>query len=450
MPKNRINAEFRINEKPNYHKDDFSTLTLHLRLKDKHDSWLSSISREVNMVWNFCNEHSYKVLRRENRFCSAFDLHPYMAGAAKEGLNLHSQTVQAIAEEYVVRRKQFKKAKLRWRASRGSKRSLGWIPFKQSAIAYKNGQVHLAGKPLSLWDSYGLKDYDLGSGSISQDSRGRWYLNVTVKSFRWPCNPDIERIAAQPNPKIAAAEDEVLKLDSTIDGKSRKIIGIDLGLKDFLTRSDGIKISAQKIYRKAEEKLAIAQKANKKNRVRAIHAKTGNQRKDFHHKETTKLVKECSAIFIGNVNASGLAKTNMAKSVLDAGWSSFRTIMLYKCDRAGVWFLETNESYSTQTCNYCHARTGPKGLAGLSVRSWTCSACHKVHDRDTNSGINIKRDGLQEMGVEFQKEFDKENAMLNSRPKRPAVKMNKTGEAKCTSVEAGHGLPAEGIPVLCA
>ena len=113
MPQTRINAEFRINEKPIHHKDDFATLTLHLRLKDKHDSWLSTLSREVNMVWNFCNEHSIKVLRREQRFCTAYDLHPYMAGANKEGLNLHSQTVQVIAEEYTVRRKQFKKAKLK-------------------------------------------------------------------------------------------------------------------------------------------------------------------------------------------------------------------------------------------------------------------------------------------------------------------------------------------------
>ena len=438
MPQKRINAEFRINEKPTHHKDDFATLTLHLRLKDKHDSWLSTLSREVNMVWNFCNEHSYKVLQREYRFCSAYDLHHYLNGAGKEGLQLHSQTVQAIADEFVTRRKQFKKAKLKWRVSRGAKRSLGWIPFKQSAITYKNGQVHLAGKPLCLWDSYGLADYDLGSGSISQDSRGRWYLNITVKARRWPCNPDIERVANQAIPRVLAAEPEALHLDSQPNAEARKIIGIDLGLKDFLASSCGMKIEAQKIYRQTEEKLAIAQRANKLNRVRALHAQIGNQRKDFHHKLSTSLVSECSAIFIGNVNASGLAKTNMAKSVLDAGWSAFRTMLQYKCDSAGVWFSEVNESYSTQTCNHCHARTGPKGRAELNVRSWTCSECHTVHDRDINAGINIKMRGLQELGIEFLnkdiqadachvKKLEKENAISNSHPQRAAVKMNKNG-----------------------
>jgi hypothetical protein len=140
-------------------KDEhFSTKVLHLRLKDKHSRWLDHLACQVNFVWNFCNEHSIKVLQREQRFCSAFDLHPYMAGAAKEGLDLHSQTLQGVAEEFVTRRKQFKKARLNWRVSRGSRKSLGWMPFKASAITYKAGQVHLAGKALSLWDSFGLQD----------------------------------------------------------------------------------------------------------------------------------------------------------------------------------------------------------------------------------------------------------------------------------------------------
>lgn len=65
----------------------------------------------------------------------------------------------------MTRQKQFKKAKLRWRVSKGPKRSLGWIPFKQSAIDYKNCQVHFGGFALSLWDSYGLKDYNLGAAA---------------------------------------------------------------------------------------------------------------------------------------------------------------------------------------------------------------------------------------------------------------------------------------------
>lgn len=337
------------------------TRTLRLRLKDKHAGFLREQARSVNFVWNYCNELSVKHFERTRRFLSAYDMQPYTKGAGAE-LVLHSQTVQAVQEEYVTRRKQFKKVKLRWRVSGGARRSLGWIPFKASAIRYRAGQVWYGGRALSLWDSYGLSQFELGSGSFSEDSRGRWYLNVTVKRPVF-VGPQLPRQA--------------------------RSVGVDLGLKDFMATSDGEKIEAQRIYRGLEADLAVAQRANKKQRVKAIHAKIANRRKDALHKLSTRLVNEYGAIFIGNVNAAGLAKTRMAKSVLDAGWSTFRTMLQYKCDDAGVWFEEVDEAYSTQTCSCCASRTGPKGVAGLGIRGWTCSECGTEHDRDINAAKNI-------------------------------------------------------------
>lgn len=359
------------------------TKVLRLRIKDKHAAHLLAQSREVNQVWNYSQDLALQVLRRENRFMSAFDMAAYTKGAAQEGLTLHSQTVQAVSEEYCTRRKQFKKCKLRWRVSRGAKRSLGWIPVKAVALRYKNGQVHYQGQPLCLWDSYGLKDYELRSGSFCEDSRGRWYLNVSV---------DVKKPEAS-------------------QGKSS--IGIDLGLKDFAALSTGKKIEAQKIYRSAEAKLAVAQRANNKQRVKAIHAKIANRRKDFLHKLSTELVKTNGAIFVGNVNAAGLAKTKMAKSVLDSGWSAFRTMLKYKSDHAAVWFDEVNESYSTQECCVCHARTGPKGLADLAMRQWTCSVCGTQHDRDKNAAKNILARGLALMEIAIAGEAKADEAAMN-------------------------------------
>ena len=138
-----------------------------------------------------------------------------------------------------------------------------------------------------------------------------------------------------------------------------------------------------------EDKLAVAQRANKKQRVKAIHAKIANRRKDALHKLSTQLVNEYGAIFIGGVNAASLAKTRMAKSVLDAGWSAFRTMLRYKADDRGVWFEEVDEAYSTQTCSCCGSITGPKGVAGLGIRGWQCSVCGAEHDRDINAAKNI-------------------------------------------------------------
>lgn len=347
------------------------TRVLRLRIKDKHAKHLLEQSREVNQVWNYSQDLALKVLAREHRFMSAYDMAAYTKGAAKEGLSLHSQTVQAVSEEYCTRRKQFKKAKLRWRVSHGSRRSLGWIPVKASALTYRAGQVHYQGKALSLWDSYGLSDYQLRSGSFSEDSRGRWYLNVTV---------DVKQPV-----KVAGTSS----------------VGIDLGLKDLAALSNGQTVEAQQFYRDLEPALAVAQRAGHKDRAKGIHAKISNRRKDFLHKLSTRLVKEHGAIFIGNVNAAGLAKTGLAKSVLDAGWSMFRTQLQYKGDSAGSWVREVNEAYSTQECSCCHARTGPKGLAGLGVRQWTCSVCQSEHDRDTNAAKNILTRGLVELEREF-------------------------------------------------
>ena len=107
----------------------YYTKTLKVRIRDKHSNFLCGQSKEVNLVWNYVKDLSMQILKREQRFCSAFDLAPYTKGAGKEGLTLHSQSVQAIAEEYVTRRRQFKKVKLKWRKSGGSKRSLGVDSF---------------------------------------------------------------------------------------------------------------------------------------------------------------------------------------------------------------------------------------------------------------------------------------------------------------------------------
>jgi IS605 OrfB family transposase len=346
------------------------TKVLRLRIKDKHAQFLGGLAREVNFVWNYCNDLQIAMFNREHRFLSGFDFAKFTRGATKEGLHLHSQTVQAIAEEYATRRRQFRKVRLSWRKSTGSRRSLGWIPFKKVAIRVTHGQIKFAGRWLSLWDSYGLDAYQIRAGTVCEDARGRWYLNACVTV----------PVGERADPSSAKRE-----------------VGIDLGLKDLFATSAGERLSAPQFYRGLVAKLAIAQRAGKQNRVRSIHAKIANRRKDFLHQFSTRLVREHDAIFVGNVDASALAKTPHAKSVLDAGWSAFRTMLRYKCAFAGVRFAEVDEAFSTRTCSACRTRSGPQGIAGLGIRAWTCGECGAVHDRDVNAAKNILAAGRRRL-----------------------------------------------------
>ncbi len=335
------------------------TKTLKVRVRDKHIPLLNEMARSVNFVWNYINELSERAIRERGVFLSAYDLHPYTKGAQKE-LGLHSQTLQVIAKEYVTRRKQFKKRKLAWRKSGGVRRSLGWIPINTGMAQWKNGQVYHNGHYFKVWDSYDLSQYRFKTASFSEDARGRWYFNVSVEV-------EVE---------IPTGQDR---------------IGIDLGLKDTATCSDGTKLEAGRFYRDQEAKLAVAQRARNKKRVKAIHAKIANRRKDALHKFSRALVGRCGVIIVGDVSPTKLTKTRMAKSVLDTGWGLLKTMLEYKCDHAGIVFKVVGEQYTTQTCSDCGALpdSRPRGIAGLGIREWTCSACGVTHDRDINAARNI-------------------------------------------------------------
>lgn len=339
--------------------------TYSFRVKDSNSGKvLKKLSESVNLVWNFCNESQRHAVKWNLRFPTGFDLNKLTAGVGK-ALGLHSQTVQAVCEEYATRRKQCKKKKLRWRG----KRSLGWIPFKKAGIKVANGSIQYAGNAFRFWKSREI-DGDIKCGSFSQDARGRWYVNITC---------------------------EVPEEQPT---QGKKQIGIDLGLKTLGACSDGSKIEAPKWYRRIQEKIGRYQRKKHNRRVKNLHAKIKNQRKDFLHKVTDRLTKECELLVVGNLSSSKLAKTNMAKSVLDISLSMFRNFLEYKAMARKVVYREVDERFSTQACSECGSISGPKGREGLGVREWVCRACGTHHDRDTNAALNILRLGCQALASE--------------------------------------------------
>ena len=343
------------------------TKTLTVRVKDKHRPLLNQMARSVNFVWNYVNELSHRSIKERGVFLSAYTIQKYTQGAHKE-LGLHSHTVQRVASEYVTRRKQFKKARLSWRRSGGVRRSLGWVPINTGAASWKNGQVYHSGHYFKVWDSYGLSQYTFRSASFNEDARGRWYFNVVV--------------------------------DAPVEESSGTgAVGIDLGCKETAVTSDGDRIVGRR-YRELEAKLGIAQRARNKDRVRNLHAKIKNRRHNDLHQFSRQLVNNNALIVVGNVSSNKLVKTTMAKSVLDAGWGQLKTMLEYKCDHAGIVFMEVNEAYTTQTCSCCGQRSAnsPKGRAGLGIREWTCG-CGATNDRDVNAARNILALGHERLAV---------------------------------------------------
>lgn len=335
--------------------------TLKIRLKDKHAPLLQQMARSVNLVWNYSNALSHRSIKERGVFLSAYDLQKYTNGSSKL-LGVSAKVVQSVVGEYARRRHQHKKSRLSWRSSAGPRRSLGWIPltcqdFKISgSLAITHGGTVFS----AFACGYDLTKYRCRSACFNEDSRGRWYLNVVVE------------VEVKTSTRCNA-------------------IGIDLGLKVTATCSDGHRLEAGRFYRDLQPLLATAQRAGKKARTRALHAKIANRRKDALHKFSRALVERCGVIVVGDVSPQKLAKTNMAKSVLDAGWGQLKTMLSYKCDHAGIVFKVVSEAYTTQTCSCCGAISdnSPKGRAGLGIREWTCSGCGVLHERDVNAARNI-------------------------------------------------------------
>jgi putative transposase len=217
------------------------------------------------------------------------------------------------------------------------------------------------------------------SATFRREADGHWYVSLTVE-FEMPDVP-----IADPEPE--------------------RTVGVDLGLIDFATTSDGsAPILAPKFYRKGQAKLRRAQRAvsrsrkgskrrdKARKRLARCHQKTTNQRNDFLHKLSTDLVGRHDAICIEDLNVMGLARTKLAKSFADAAMGEFRRQLEYKC----LWNRKTLVAIdrffaSSKMCNRCGALNDQ---LSLSDREWDCD-CGAHHRRDFLAACNIRDEGLR-------------------------------------------------------
>ncbi|MCC3411735.1 MAG: transposase [Microcoleus sp. PH2017_29_MFU_D_A] len=181
-------------------------------------------------------------------------------------------------------------------------------------------------------------------------------------------------------------------------------VGIDVGLEKFLATSDGKIVRIQQTRRKAQNhlgrqqrKLANQQKGSanyqkQANKVAKIHQRIQRQRKDFHYKTAHFLVRQYDLIAVEDLNIKGLARTHWGKSILDAAWGSFMTILEAVAVIRGVRVVKVNPNNTSQDCSGC----GVKVKKDLSIRWHSCPHCHTELDRDINAAINILHRAIED------------------------------------------------------
>jgi putative transposase len=165
--------------------------------------------------------------------------------------------------------------------------------------------------------------------------------------------------------------------------------------------SDGRKVASPRFVRRAEQKLRRAQRSlarkqeGSRNRDKArlrvarAHARTADARRDFHHQLSTALIRDNQAVAVEDLAVNGLARTRLAKSVHDAGWSAFVAMLEYKARLHGREFHRIGRFQPTsQVCSACRVKDGPKPL---HVRAWQCPACGTRLDRDVNAAVNVAK-----------------------------------------------------------
>ena len=217
--------------------------------------------------------------------------------------------------------------------------------------------------------------------------------------------------------------------------KTNKAVGIDVGVANLAILSDGTKYPSfdgsyfekkakiwQKKYskRKYQAQVLVAQDKNrqvaiprslenfknwqKAQKQKAVYqAKIANQRKDYLHKLTTKIVKQYDVIVIEDLKTKNLLKNHkLAKAISNASWYLFRTMLEYKCKWYGKKLVTVDPRNTSRICSNCNFNSGEKPL---EIREWTCPKCHVHHDRDINAAVNI----LQKAKLNGQ-----ELAMVNS------------------------------------
>jgi putative transposase len=339
----------------------------------------------VRYVYNYYLDRSIKQYEATKKKDSCFEQindlvklkrteeYSFLKEAIAQSLQVSLQNLDAAYKNFFAKRARLPRFK-----SKKEKNSFS-IPQKTSI---KDGKLYIqklkSGIPIRLHREIKGK---IGSVTISKTPTGKYYASILTKE------------EYEPLPKT---------------GKS---VGIDMGLKELVTTSEGEVFANGKFTKRYERKLASAQKhlarkqkgshgfEKQKLKVARIHKKLANCRRDYLHKCSHLLVKNYDVICIEDLNVKGMVRNRrLAKSIIDASWGAFADMLSYKAQWNDKQVVKVDRFFpSSQTCNVCGFRNAK--VKNLKVREWECPECHTHHDRDVNAAINILKLGTSSLSA---------------------------------------------------
>ncbi len=355
--------------------------------KDKH---LVEQIHVAASIWN----HSVALTRRYYRLygksLSTNRLQKHIAKLRRRNpywQRLGSQAVQDVCQRLDKAYQRFFKDPSRV-GRPGFKKRRGYTSFtlKQAGWAYLgSGRMRIGKRPYRFIESRPISG-QIKTVTIKRDRAGRlWILFSVLES-------DVGD-SGSPVPKL---HEEVTHP-----------VGLDFGLKTFLTLSDGTSVASPEFFkasiseiRRCHRDLSRKQKgsrnrADARRRLALSYDRISNQRRDWFFKTAHRLCDRFDLISVEDLNIDGM-KRLWGRKVSDLAFAEFASVLAWVCLKRGVHFVKVDRFYaSTKTCSDC----GEKQDLSLSNRMWVCSSCGAVHNRDQNAALNICREGASSLGL---------------------------------------------------